>query len=156
MKISLILVGKTTNAHLEALIDDYRNRLTHYGPFEMIVIPELKNAKNLSEAQQKTEEGQLILRTIPQNADVILLDEHGKEMRSLELADYIQRKMTAGRDLYFVIGGPYGFSPQVYERANGKLSLSQLTFSHQMIRLLFIEQLYRAHTILNHEKYHHE
>ena len=156
MRITLLVVGKTTDARLASLIDDYRQRLSHYVPFEISVIPELRNAKALSEAQIKEREGQEILRFASPAVDLILLDEHGREMRSVDFAAWWQKKMSAGRDLLFVIGGAYGFSPAVYERANGKISLSQMTFSHQMIRLLFVEQAYRAMTILRGEPYHHE
>ena len=156
MKITLLVVGKTTDARLVSLIDDYCQRLTHYVSFEIVVIPELRNAKSLSEAQQKEREGQEILRYATPAVEMILLDEHGREMRSVDYAQWLQKKMSAGRDLLFVIGGPYGFSPAVYDRANGKLSISQMTFSHQMIRLLFVEQAYRAMTILRNEPYHHE
>lgn len=156
MKFTLLVVGKTTDARLQTMIDDYQQRLKHYIPFDIIVIPELRNAKALSEAQQKEQEGIEILRRITSATDLILLDEHGQERRSIEYAQWIQKKMAAGRDIIFVIGGPYGFSPAVYERANNKISLSQMTFSHQMIRLLFVEQLYRAMTILRGEPYHHE
>ncbi|MBQ3673286.1 MAG: 23S rRNA (pseudouridine(1915)-N(3))-methyltransferase RlmH [Paludibacteraceae bacterium] len=156
MKITLLVVGKTTDSRLQSLIDDYAQRLTHYVPFEIQVIPELRNAKSLSENQIKEQEGIEILRKITPSMDVLLLDEHGVERRSIEFADWLQKKMSAGRDLLFIIGGAYGFSPAVYERANGKLSLSQMTFSHQMIRLLFVEQAYRAMTILRGEPYHHE
>ncbi len=156
MKFTLLVVGKTTDARLQTMIDDYQQRLKHYIPFDIIVIPELRNAKALSEAQQKEQEGMEILRRITPATDLILLDEHGQERRSIEYAQWIQKKMAAGRDIIFVIGGPYGFSPAVYERANNKISLSQMTFSHQMIRLLFVEQLYRAMTILRGEPYHHE
>lgn len=156
MKITLLVVGKTTDSRLQSLIDDYAQRLTHYVPFEIQVIPELRNAKSLSENQIKEQEGIEILRKITPSMDVLLLDEHGVERRSIEFADWLQKKMSAGRDLLFIIGGAYGFSPAVYGRANGKLSLSQMTFSHQMIRLLFVEQAYRAMTILRGEPYHHE
>lgn len=156
MKITLLIVGKTTDARLQALIEEYSERLKHYVPFEVVVIPELKNTKTLSEPQQKEREGAEILRRINPSTDVILLDEKGKEFRSVEFADWMQKKMSSGRDLFFVIGGPYGFSETVYQRANGKISLSQMTFSHQMIRLLFVEQAYRAMTILRGEPYHHE
>lgn len=156
MKITLLVVGKTTDKKLEALIDEYRQRLTHYVGFELVVIPELKNAKNLSFEQQKQAEGELILAKTTNSTDLVLLDEHGKEHRSIEFADYLQKKMSAGRDVMFVVGGPYGFSPAVYDRANDKISLSQMTFSHQLIRLLFVEQIYRAMTILRNEPYHHE
>lgn len=156
MKMTLLVVGKTTNSHLEAMMQDYQQRLTHYVPFTLQVIPELKNAKSLSLDQQKQAEGDLILRAITPADRLILLDEHGKELRSIEFADYQQRLMQEGRNVVFVVGGPYGFSDAVYQRADGKLSLSRMTFSHQMIRLIFIEQLYRAHTILRGEPYHHE
>lgn len=156
MKVHLLLVGKTTNRELDTLISDYHGRLRHYLSFEMVVIPELRNTKSLSEAQQKQREGEQILQMVPATAEMILLDEHGAEYRSLELAQWLQKKLTVGRDLWLVVGGPYGFSEAVYERANGKLSISKLTFSHQMIRLLVVEQLYRAMTILRGENYHHE
>lgn len=155
MKVTLIVVGRTTDKRLESLIDEYRERLKHYLPFELKVIPELKNARSLSMDQQKTMEGELILREVG-TAQLILLDEHGREMRSIEFADWMQKRQLAGRDIVFVIGGPYGFSPAVYSRAEGQVSLSQMTFSHQMIRLLFVEQIYRAMTILRGEPYHHE
>lgn len=156
MKIHLLLVGKTTNRELDTLISDYQDRLRHYVNLEMVVIPELRNTKSLSESQQKQREGELILQTVPAQTDMVLLDEHGAEFRSLELAQWLQKKLASGRDLWLVVGGPYGFSEAVYERANGKLSISRLTFSHQMIRLLVVEQLYRAMTILRGENYHHE
>ena len=156
MKIQLILTGKTTDPRLQSLIDDYQQRLKHYVPFELVVLPDLKNAKALTEEQIKVAEGEAILARLTPAMDVILLDEHGREFRSIEFADYLQKKMSSGRDLALVIGGPYGFSQAVYERANGKLSLSQMTFSHQMIRIMAIEQIYRAMTILRGEPYHHE
>lgn len=156
MKITLLVVGKTTDSHIEALIQEYQKRLTHYVPFTLQVIPELKNTKALTSEQQKQAEGELILRTITPATDLILLDEHGKEYRSIEFADYIQKRMSSGRDVVFVVGGPYGFSETVYQRANGKISLSKMTFSHQMVRLFFVEQIYRAMTILRGEPYHHE
>ena len=156
MKITLLVVGKTTDARLVSLIDDYCQRLTHYVPFEIVVIPELRNAKSLSEAQQKEREGQEILRYATPAVEMILLDEHGREMRSVDYAQWLQKRMAAGKDLALVIGGAYGFSQAVYARANGKVSLSRMTFSHQMIRLMAIEQLYRAMTILRGEPYHHE
>lgn len=156
MKITLLVVGKTTDSHIETLIQEYQKRLTHYLPFTLQVIPELKNTKALTSEQQKQAEGELILRTITPATDLILLDEHGKEYRSIEFADYVQKRMSSGRDVVFVVGGPYGFSEAVYQRANGKISLSKMTFSHQMVRLFFVEQLYRAMTILRGEPYHHE
>lgn len=156
MKITLLVVGKTTSAQVESLIQEYQKRLTHYLPFALQVIPELKNTKALTPDQQKQAEGELILRAVAQSADLVLLDEYGKEFRSIEFADYMQKKMSSGRDVVFVVGGPYGFSEAVYQRANGKISLSKMTFSHQMVRLFFVEQIYRAMTILRGEPYHHE
>lgn len=149
-------LGKTTDARLSALIDDYQQRLKHYIPFEFVVVPDIKNAKSLTQDQLKTAEGEAILSRLTPAMDVLLLDEHGREFRSIEYADFLQRKMAAGRDLVLIIGGAYGFSQAVYDRANGKISLSQMTFSHQMIRLMAIEQIYRAMTILRGEPYHHE
>ncbi|MBP5289909.1 MAG: 23S rRNA (pseudouridine(1915)-N(3))-methyltransferase RlmH [Paludibacteraceae bacterium] len=156
MKITLLVVGKTTNAALDSLIADYQKRLTHYVPFALQVLPELKNAKALSFEQQKQLEGEMILRAVGSSAYVILLDEHGSEFRSVEFADRLQKWMAAGRDIVFVVGGPYGFSPDVYARANAQIALSKMTFSHQMVRLVFVEQIYRAMTILRGEPYHHE
>jgi 23S rRNA (pseudouridine1915-N3)-methyltransferase len=156
MRITLLVVGKTTDARLAALIDEYKQRLTHYVPFEFVVIPDIKNAKSLSEEQLKSLEGAEIIRRLTPNMEVVLLDEHGRMYRSIEYADWLQKKMASGKDLTLVIGGAYGFSEAVYQRANGKLSLSAMTFSHQMIRLMAIEQLYRAMTILRNEPYHHE
>lgn len=156
MTTTLLFVGKTTDPHTDTLCQEYLRRLTHYLPVRLQVIPELRNTKALTPDQQKQAEGELILRAVPQSADLILLDEHGKEYRSVEFAQQLQKKMSSGRDLFFAIGGPYGFSQSVYERANGKVSLSQMTFSHQMVRLFLIEQIYRAMTILRGEPYHHE
>ena len=156
MKITLLVVGKTTDAHIDTLIQDYQKRLTHYLPFSLVVIPELKNTKSLTMEQQKLAEGELILRQLTPSTDMILLDEKGRDYRSVEFADFLQKKMSSGRDVVFVVGGPYGFSQSVYDRANGKISLSQMTFSHQMVRLFFVEQIYRAMTILRGEPYHHE
>ena len=157
MRINLILVGKTTSKEFQSIIDDYSERVTHYTPFEMTVIPELKNTKALSQEQQKTLEGDAIMRQLQDSDYVVLLDEHGKELRSVEFATWMGKKQqTVSRRLVFIIGGPYGFSPAVYERANEKLSLSRMTFSHQMVRLVFTEQLYRACTIIKGEPYHHE
>ncbi len=156
MKTDLILVGRTADKQYAKFIDDYRERITHYMPFGIITIPELKNNKNLSEEQQKTAEGDLILKQIQPSDTVVLLDEHGREPRSIELARWLEQKRSTARRLVFVVGGPYGFSNKVYERANEQLSLSRLTFSHQMVRLIFVEQLYRACTIIKGEPYHHE
>lgn len=156
MKTELILVGKTTDRHFDAGIGDYAGRITHYMPFGITVIPELKNARNLSEEQQRTAEGELILKLLQPQDTVVLLDEHGKELRSIDFARWLEQKKATSRRLVFVIGGPYGFSPAIYARANEQLSLSRMTFSHQMVRLVFTEQLYRACTIIKGEPYHHE
>ena len=156
MKTELILVGKTVNKHFNAGINDYVERIGHYMPFSITTIPELKNTKNLSESQQKEREGELILKQIQSTDTVVLLDEHGKEFRSIEFADWIQKKQNTARRLIFVIGGPYGFSNDVYERANEKISLSKMTFSHQMVRLIFTEQKYKTNTIIKGEPYNHE
>lgn len=156
MKTILILVGKTTDKHFQAGISDYAERISHYMPFDIVTIPELKNTKSLSEEQQKTMEGELILKQLQASDTLVLLDEHGKELRSIELAKWLEQKQQTARRLIFVIGGPYGFSEAVYNRANEKLSLSKLTFSHQMVRLVFTEQIYRACTIIKGEPYHHE
>jgi len=157
MKITLLTVGKTTNTNLVTLQDEYQNRLKFYIPFEMVVIPELKNTKNLSIAEQQEKEADLILKQLETNDEVVLLDDKGKQFTSMGFSEYISKKMLAShKRMVFVVGGPYGFSERVYNRANGKVSLSAMTFSHQMIRLIFIEQLYRAMTILKGEPYHHE
>ena len=156
MKTILILVGKTTDKHFQAGISDYAERISHYMPFDIVTIPELKNTKSLSEEQQKTMEGELILKQLQASDTLVLLEEHGKELRSIELAKWLEQKQQTARRLIFVIGGPYGFSEAVYSRANEKLSLSKLTFSHQMVRLVFTEQIYRACTIIKGEPYHHE
>ena len=156
MKITLLVVGKTTDSRLISLIEDYRKRLIHYVPFELVVLPDLKNTKSLSEEQIKTAEGEAILRFVTPSMDVVLLDEHGREFRSVEYAEWLQKKMGSGKDLALVIGGPYGFSEAVYQRADGKVSLSRMTFSHQMIRIMVNEQIYRAMTIIRGEPYHHE
>lgn len=156
MKTLLIQVGKTVNKHFQAGITDYVERICHYMPFEVVTIPELKNTKNLSEDQQKQAEGELILRQLQPSDTVVLLDEHGRQYRSIEFACWLEQKQLTARRLVFVIGGPYGFSAPVYQRANEQLSLSLMTFSHQMIRLTFSEQIYRACTIIKGEPYHHE
>ena len=157
MKIKLLAIGKTDNKNLIQLIDEYQNRLKHYIKFELEIIPDIKNVKNLSEIQQKEKEGDLILSKL-QNTDVlVLLDDKGKDFTSIEFSQYLQKKMNAGiKQLVLVIGGPYGFSDAVYKKASGKISLSKMTFSHQMIRLFIVEQLYRGFTILKNEPYHHE
>lgn len=156
MKTELIQVGKTVNKHFTAGINDYCDRIGHYMPFQITTIPELKNTKALSEEQQKEREGEQILRMLQPSDTVVLLDEHGKEFRSVEFAQWIERQQQVARRLVFVIGGPYGFSKAVYDRANDKISLSRMTFSHQMVRLIFCEQIYRACTIIKGEPYHHE
>ena len=156
MKTELILMGRTVGREFAALIDDYSGRIAHYMPFGITVIPELKNTKSLTEEQQKIMEGELIMKQLQPQDTVVLLDEHGHEPRSVELARWLQKKQTICRRLVFIIGGPYGFSPVVYQRANEQLSLSRLTFSHQMVRTIFLEQLYRACTIIKGEPYHHE
>ncbi len=156
MKTILILVGKTTDKHFQASINDYVERIWHYMPFELLTIPELRNTKNLTEEQHKQMEGELILKQLQSQDTVVLLDEHGKELRSIELARWLEQKRNTARRLVFIVGGPYGFSPAVYARAQEQLSLSKMTFSHQMIRLIFTEQVYRACTIIKGEPYHHE
>lgn len=157
MNIKLIAIGKTDNKSLQTLIDDYSKRLSFYIKFDLEIIPDLKNAKNLSQSQQKEKEGELILSKIGASDQLILLDEKGKNFSSMAFSDELQKKMNSGiKTLVFVIGGPYGFSASVYAKANGKISLSLMTFSHQMVRLFFIEQLYRAFTILRNEPYHHQ
>ena len=156
MKTLLIIVGKTVNKHFVAGINDYVERIGHYMPFSITVLPEPKNTKSLTDAQQKEAEGQNILKQIQPSDTVVLLDEHGTEYRSVEYARWLQKKANTSRRLVFVIGGPYGFSEEVYKRANDKISLSRMTFSHQMVRLIFVEQLYRACTIIKGEPYHHE
>lgn len=156
MKTELILVGKTTNKHFVACINDYVERIGHYMPFSITTIPELKNSKSLSEDQQKEREGELIMKQLQASDTVVLLDEHGSQMRSIKFASWLQKMHNSARRLVFVIGGPYGFSPALYQRANQKISLSPMTFSHQMVRLVFTEQIYRACTILKGEPYHHE
>ena len=157
MKVELLVIGKTDADYLKVGIAEYEKRLTRYVPYEMRVIPDIKNSKNMSEAVQKEREGELILAQIQPSDFVVLLDEHGKSYSSVKFARFLEQKMLMGtKKLILVIGGPYGFSDAVYARANDKLSLSEMTFSHQMVRLIFTEQLYRAMTILKGEPYHHE
>lgn len=157
MNIELIVVGKTDMKEVEALVAMYTKRINHYVRFAITTIADIRNTKKLSEAEQKRLEGEAILRLINDSDHITLLDEHGAEPRSIEFADIIQRRMLSGtKRLVFVIGGPYGFSDAVYQRANSKLSLSKMTFSHQIVRAIFTEQLYRAFTILKNEPYHHE
>jgi len=157
VKILVLAIGKTDEQWVQEALLKYSKRLQHYIPFEFEVIPDLKNTKNLSEAQQKEKEGALILKKLKPTDEVFLLDEKGKEYRSVEFANYLQHQMNSRvKRLVFIIGGPYGFSLELYTKAKGKLALSKMTFSHQMIRPFFLEQLYRAMTILKNEPYHHE
>ena len=157
MEISLIVIGKTNARYLQEGIDEYIKRLKHYIPYSITVLPDIKNTKKLTEEQQKEAEGKLMLDALKPGDCLVLLDERGKEFTSVAFADYLQRKMNAGlRRLVFVIGGPYGFSQSVYDRADEKISLSKMTFSHEMIRLFFTEQIYRAMTIQREEPYHHQ
>ena len=157
MKIELAVIGKTSIGYLKQGIDEYIKRLKHYVPFEIKYIDDIKNTKNISEDQQKRTEGAKILSLLDKSDFVVLLDEHGKEYTSMQYSSYIQKRMLSGaKKVVFVIGGPYGFSQEVYDRANDKISFSKMTFNHEMIRLIFTEQLYRAMTILKGEPYHHE
>ncbi len=157
MKITLLAIGKTDDKNLETLIKIYSKRLGHYITFDLQVIPDIKKAKNLSEDQQKQQEGAEILKRTTTSDHLIILDEKGSSYTSVKFANFLQKKMNSGlKNLIFVIGGPYGFSPDIYERAQGKVSLSQMTFSHQMVRLFMVEQLYRGFTILRNEPYHHQ
>ncbi|NOU61159.1 23S rRNA (pseudouridine(1915)-N(3))-methyltransferase RlmH [Marinifilum caeruleilacunae] len=156
MKATLLVIGKTDKDFVKKGIDEYQKRLVHYLPFEFKIIPDIKNTKNLSENQQKQKEGDLILDKLKPTDTLILLDENGKEFSSVGFSKFMEQKMISGtRNLVFVIGGPYGFSDDVYKKAQGKVSLSKMTFSHQMIRMIFTEQLYRAMTIIKGEPYHH-
>lgn len=157
MKISLMAIGKTDVKYFIDSIQEYENRLKHYIPFEIQILPDIKNTKSLTIEQQKEKEGKLVLKNLQSGDFLVLLDEQGKEFTSLQFASYIEKKTHAvNKRLVFLVGGPYGFSDEIYEKASEKISLSRMTFSHQMIRLIFVEQLYRAMTILNNEPYHHE
>lgn len=157
MKIKLLAIGKTDDKNLVELITMYQNRLKHYIKFDFEIIPDIKNAKNLSEEQQKEKEGNLILSKLQNTDQLLLLDDKGRQFTSVEFSSFLQKKMNSGiKQLVLVIGGPYGFSNAVYKKASGKVSLSKMTFSHQMIRLFIIEQIYRGFTILKNEPYHHE
>lgn len=156
MTIKLLAIGKTDSTSLQLLISAYENRLKHYVRFRLETIPDIKNVKNLSQSQQKEKEGELLLKKISPTDILVLLDENGKQFSSIDFSKYLQKKMNSGiKQLVFVIGGPYGFSDTVYEKAQGKISLSKMTFSHQMVRLFVVEQVYRAFTILRNEPYHH-
>ena len=157
MTIKLLAIGKTDNKQLKQLIDDYKKRLEFYIKFNFEIIPDIKNSKHLSKVQQKQKEGELILNKLNPADVLILLDENGKQLDSIAFSNYLQKHMNSGiKQLVFVIGGPYGFSQEVYNKAQGMLSLSKMTFSHQMVRLFIIEQLYRGFTILKNEPYHHK
>lgn len=157
MTIKLLVLGKTDSTQLSQLIEEYQNRLKHYIKFKLEIIPDIKNTKNLSEKQQKEKEGNAILNKLNATDLLILLDEKGKQKTSVEFSEYLQKNMNSGlKQLVFVIGGPYGFSDAVYQKSQGKISLSKMTFSHQMVRLFMVEQLYRAFTILRNEPYHHQ
>lgn len=157
MKICLLVIGKTDAAYIRTGIEEYEKRLTRYVPYEMRVLPDVKNSKNMSESLQKGKEGELILGQLQAGDVVVLLDEKGNQFTSTGFSGYLAQKMQSGiKRLVFVIGGPYGFAEDVYKRANDKLSLSKMTFSHQMVRMIFVEQVYRAMTIMNGEPYHHE
>lgn len=156
MKTSLILVGRTQERLYREAIEDYASRINHYMPFSINVMREIKNTRAMTESVQKEKEGAMILRELPSHDYVVLLDERGTERRSMDFAQWLQQRLSTGQQLTFVIGGPYGFSDDVYKRADSMVSLSKMTFSHQMVRLIFCEQLYRACTIIKGEKYHHE
>lgn len=156
MKISLVTIGRTDVDWVKEGMRLYVSRLGHYCTFTLDEIPELKNVSSLSKEQIKVKEGQLLMKRIRPSDCLVLLDERGRQQTSLEWASWIQNKLSSGRDLVFVIGGAYGFSREVYDRADGLVSLSKMTFSHQMVRAIFLEQLYRAFTILRGEPYHHE
>ena len=157
MNISVYAIGKTDSTPLKTLIAEYENRLKHYVRFELVTIPDIKNVKNLSESQQKDKEGEWILKKLAPTDILVLLDENGKHFSSVDFSKFLQKKMNSGiKRLVFAIGGPYGFSYSIYERAQGKVSLSKMTFSHQMARLFVVEQVYRAFTILKNEPYHHK
>ncbi len=156
MKITLLVIGKTDAAYVRAGIEEYEKRLVRYVPYEMKILPDIKNSKNMSEGVQKEKEGELLLGQIAPSDYVVLLDEKGKEYDSVGFSEFVAQKMLSGvKALVFVIGGPYGFSEAVYKRCNEKISLSKMTFSHQMVRMIFAEQLYRAMTIMKGEPYHH-
>ena len=157
MNIKLLVVGKTDEGSLQGLINTYAKRLDHYIKFELEILPDIKNTKSLSVEQQKLKEGKMILEKMSPSDYLVLLDENGKQFSSEAFSEFIQKRLNSGmKQLIFVVGGPYGFSEEVYARAQSKLSLSKMTFSHQMVRLFFVEQLYRAFTILKNEPYHHK
>jgi 23S rRNA (pseudouridine1915-N3)-methyltransferase len=156
MNITLIQIGKTDAGYIREGVELYLGRINHYAKFEIVTIPDLKNAAKLTEEQQKVQEGKLILAQLTDSDVVVLLDERGRQGSSPDFAAWLQKRMNAGvKRLCFVIGGPYGFSKELYARAGDRISLSPMTFSHQLVRVIFAEQLYRAFTILNNEPYHH-
>ena len=157
MKITLAVIGKTETGFVRQGIDEYVKRLRHYVAFDIQYIGDVRNTRNMSEAQQKSAEGKVLLAALETSDHVVLLDEHGTERTSMDYSQWLQRRLSSGcKRLVFVVGGPYGFSQEVYDRANEKISLSKMTFPHELVRLVFVEQLYRAFTILKHEPYHHE
>ncbi len=157
MNIELIVVGKTDSNEVEKIVETYAKRVNHYCKFAITTLPDLKGTKSLSAKQQKSGEGEAILRQLNDSDYVVLLDERGSQFRSVEFAEWLQKRMNSGvKRLVLIVGGPYGFSDEVYNRANGKVSLSPMTFSHQFVRAIFAEQIYRTFTILNNEPYHHE
>lgn len=157
MKITLLTIGKTEDSYLREGIEKYIKRLKHYINFKLVELPDVKNTKNLSEDQQKAKEAELIAKNITNTDHVILLDEHGQQFTSKQFSGLFNKKMVGSiQHIVFVIGGPYGFDPSLQNRADEKLSLSKMTFSHQMVRLFFLEQVYRAFTIIKGEPYHHE
>ena len=157
MQIELIVIGKTDSPEIAALVETYAKRVNHYCRFAVTTLPDVRNTRHLTARQQCTAEGEALLRQFTEGDCVVLLDERGEEMRSTEFADWLQKRLNSGRKrLVMVIGGPYGFSEAVYARADARLSLSRMTFSHQIVRAIFAEQIYRAFTILNNEPYHHE
>lgn len=156
MKICLLVIGKTDAAYIRAGIEEYEKRLTRYVPYEMKVLPDVRNSKNMNEALQKEKEGEMLLEQLQTTDFVVLLDENGKQYSSVGFSEFLAQKMLNGiKRLVFVIGGPYGFAEKVYQRGNDKISLSKMTFSHQMVRMIFAEQLYRGMTIMKGEPYHH-
>ncbi|WP_160068344.1 23S rRNA (pseudouridine(1915)-N(3))-methyltransferase RlmH [Sphingobacterium bovisgrunnientis] len=157
MKITLVCIGKTDDKYIQEGIDKYNKRLKHYITFNIVVLPDVKNVKNLSQSQQKEKEAELFNKHIQNTDYVVLLDERGKEYSSIEFSSFLEKKMIASvQHIVFLVGGPYGFSEEIKQRANSLVSLSKMTFSHQMVRLFFIEQIYRAYTIMKGEPYHHE
>ncbi|MBR2423644.1 MAG: 23S rRNA (pseudouridine(1915)-N(3))-methyltransferase RlmH [Tidjanibacter sp.] len=157
MNFELIVIGKTDSVEVARLVEEYKGRVSHYVRFTITTIPDVRNTRSLSEAQQKKAEGEAILRLLQPSDHVVLMDERGREYTSEEWAAWMQKRMAAGsKRLVFVIGGPYGFSQEVYDRADGLVALSKMTFSHQIVRAIFAEQLYRALTIINNEPYHHK